>query len=249
MRAYLVCALLLLSAASLIPMSGCGSSDDIQAILPGDFRILAPGRSWTYDGTYWAREITRATAEYSGSFILTRACTEVDYAGQPALRVATTVSDVTGDRPAMAQDLAGTDYFVLQSPGYYAQAHQTPGGSLEVYNPPRLWMPVPLTRGQTWTWVENWFGTDTTATCTVTGVETEDVPAGTFDAAQLSAGAQASGVGNWLQYTWVRAVAPDIGVVRETKTSSQTLATGEQIWAEINLDLHNYSDTYGPPTP
>jgi hypothetical protein len=247
MRAYLVCALLL--SASLIPLAGCGGSSRSDPIFAGDFLILKPGRSWTYDGTYWTQERTRATAEYSGNFTLTRTCADVTYGGRPALRVETTVTDVTGLRPGMATDLAGADYFTLQATGYYLEAHQTPGGSLDVYQPVRLWMPVPLVLGQTWTWVEIWFGNNATATCTATGMQQEQVPLGAFDAVQLSAGAQGSGAGNWVQYTWVRAVAPGIGVVRDTRTASQTLATGDQIWTDINLQLRSYSDLHGPPSP
>jgi len=240
---------LLLSAASIVPLAGCGSSEKAQPVFAGDFLILKSGRSWTYDGTYWVREDTRATAVYSGTFQATRSCQEVTYGGRPALRVETLVSDVTGDRAALANDLEGSDYYVLEPSGYYLQAHQTPGGSLEVFQPPRLWMPVPLLAGQTWTWVESWFGASATATCTATGMHTEEVPIGSFDVVHLSAVAQASGAGNAIQYTWVRSVAPGIGIVRDTRTSSQNLATGEQTWTDLNLELHSYSDTHAPLAP
>jgi hypothetical protein len=246
MRAYIAYALLL-SVVLLIPLAGCGSSRD--AVFAGDYHILKSGRAWTYDGTYWRKERTRATAEYTGTFSLARACSDVTYAGRPALRVETTVSEVTGDRPAMAEELAGIDYYVLEPTGYYLQAHQTPGGSVEVFSPPRLWLPVPLRPGQTWTWVEEWFGSDATATCTATGMEEEQVPLGTFDAVQVSAGAQASGGGNFLQYTWVRGIAPAIGIVRETRSSYETYATGEQVWTDLSLELRSYSDTHTPPAP
>jgi len=233
----------------MLPLAGCGSSEDAQPIFAGDFYLLKPGRSWTYDGTYWMQERTRATVEYSGAFALTRFCQEVTYAGQPALLVQTTVSDVTGDRPAMAEELAGGDYYSLQATGYYLMARETPGGSLEVLEPPRLWLPLPLLLGQTWTWQEDWLGEIATATCIATGTEEVQVPLGVLDAVQLSAGAQASGGGDWFQYTWVRGVAPGIGVVSDTKTSYESRATGEQIWADINLELYSYSDTHSPPTP
>jgi len=246
MRAYIAYALLL-SVVLLVPLAGCGGSHD--AVFAGDYYILKSGRAWTYDGTYWRQERTRATAEYTGAFRLTRSCSDVTYAGRPALRVETTVSDVTGDRPAMAQELAGINYYVLEPAGYYLQAHQTPGGSVEVYSPARLWLPVPLRPGQTWTWVEEWFGSSATATCTATGMEEEQVPLGTFDAVQLLAGAQASGGGNWLQYTWVRGIASEIGIVRETRSSDETYATGEQVRTDLDLELRNYSDTHAPPAP